>query len=438
MFGSKYRQQVSELEAALSECRAVQAALGQSMAVIELTPEGIVIDANENFCRTMGYTLAELKGQHHRSLCAPAYAAGPEYAAFWAALRRGEFSRGTISRRHRDGREIWLEATYNPVRDAAGQVTRVIKFATDVSQQVLEAASQRALVEAIERSMAVIEFRTDGTILRANDNFCRTMGYAASEVVGRHHRIFCADSLARSPEYAQFWTRLARGEFCTGQYARLDRQGREIWLEASYNPVFGPDGQVVKVVKFATDISERVRRNLAEREGAETAYQVALATREISQSGEGIILDTVDKMQRIAGIVDESAALVAVLGEQTAGISSIVDTIREIADQTNLLALNAAIEAARAGESGRGFAVVADEVRKLAERTGKSTGEIGTMIRTIQQETGSVTASMNNGLAEVRAGVELANSAGAAIKQMRDGATRVVDVVQAFSSTIQD
>ncbi|OMG55039.1 chemotaxis protein [Azonexus hydrophilus] len=438
MFGNKYRQQVAELEASLAECRAVQTALGQSMAVIELTPDGIVIDANENFCRTMGYALAELKGQHHRTLCDPAYAAKPEYAAFWAALRRGDFSRGTISRRHRDGREIWLEATYNPVRDAAGQVIKVIKFATDVSEQVIEAASQRAMVDAIERSMAVIEFRTDGTILRANENFCRTMGYSAAEVVGRHHRIFCADSLARSPEYAQFWARLARGEFCAGQYARLDRQQREIWLEASYNPVFGPDGQVVKVVKFATDVSERVRRNLAEREGAETAYQVALETREISQSGEGIILNTVAKMQRIAGIVDESATLVAVLGEQTVSISSIVDTIREIADQTNLLALNAAIEAARAGESGRGFAVVADEVRKLAERTGKSTGEIATMIRTIQQEAGSVSTSMNNGLAEVRAGVELANNAGEAIKLMRDGATRVVDVVQAFSNTIHD
>ena len=316
MFGNKYRQQVGELEAALADCHALHAALQRSMAIVELMPDGTLIDANDNFCRTLGYTLSELKGQHHRRLCDPAYAGSPEYDTFWASLRRGEFFRGPVRRRQRDGRDVWLEATYNPV--------------------------------------------------------------------------------------------------------------------------LGPDGRVVKVVKFATDISERIRRHMAEREGAETAYKVALETREISQSGEGIILDTVDKMQHIAGIVDESAALVAVLGEQTARISSIVGTIREIADQTNLLALNAAIEAARAGESGRGFAVVADEVRKLAERTGKSTGEIAAMIQTIQKETGSVTASMNNGLAEVRAGVELANSAGAAIKQMRDGATRVVDVVQAFSSTIQD
>ncbi len=438
MFGKQERLRIAELEAALAECRAVQTALAQSTAVIELTVEGIVIDANENFCRTMGYTLAELKGQHHRMLCDPAYVTKPEYSAFWAALKRGEFSRGTISRRHRDGREIWLEATYNPVRDASGRVVKVIKLATDVSRQVLEAASQRALVDAIERSMAVIEFSIDGTILRANDNFCRVMGYSAKELPGRHHRIFCAGDFVNGAEYVRFWEKLARGEFCSGQYLRLDRQQREVWLEASYNPVFGPDGEVVKVVKFATDISERIRRHMAEREGAETAYKVALETQEVSQAGERIILDTVDKMQHIAGIVDESAAQVAVLGEQTGRISSIVGTIREIADQTNLLALNAAIEAARAGESGRGFAVVADEVRKLAERTGKSTGEIAAMIQTIQKETGSVTVSMNNGLTEVGAGVELANQAGAAIKQMRDGATRVVDVVQAFSSTIQN
>ncbi len=438
MFGNKYRQQVGELEAALADCHALHAALQRSMAIVELMPDGTVIDANDNFCRTLGYTLSELKGQHHRRLCDPAYAGSPEYDTFWASLRRGEFFRGPVRRRQRDGRDVWLEATYNPVLGPDGRVVKVVKFATDVTPQVIEAASQRAMVDAIERSMAVIEFATDGRILRANDNFCRAMGYSTRELAGQHHRIFCPEDFVRGPEYAQFWARLGRGEFCSGQYLRLDRQGREVWLEASYNPVFGPDGQVVKVVKFATDISERIRRHMAEREGAETAYKVALETREISQSGEGIILDTVDKMQHIAGIVDESAALVAVLGEQTARISSIVGTIREIADQTNLLALNAAIEAARAGESGRGFAVVADEVRKLAERTGKSTGEIAAMIQTIQKETGSVTASMNNGLAEVRAGVELANSAGAAIKQMRDGATRVVDVVQAFSSTIQD
>ncbi|WP_234086674.1 PAS domain-containing methyl-accepting chemotaxis protein [Azonexus sp. R2A61] len=436
MFGEKHRQRIAELEAQLAEQQALRCALDRSQAIVELTPDGVVIDANANFCQIMGYDATELRGQPHRLLCDPAFVTSPDYRAFWDSLRRGEFFRGTIRRRHRDGRDIWLEATYNPVLDAAGRVLKVVKFATDVTAQAVDAAAQRAMIESIERSMAVIEFRPDGTILRANENFCRTMGYAENEIVGRHHRLFCQDEFVRGPEYAEFWARLARGEFGSGQYQRLDRQGRGIWLEATYNPVFGPDGKVVRVVKFAVDITKRVLHQLAERESAGTAYKVALETREIAQSGERIILDTVDKMHHIAGIVGESAALVETLGVQTAGISSIVNTIREIAEQTNLLALNAAIEAARAGETGRGFAVVADEVRKLAERTGKSTGEIAAMIQTIQKETGSVTVSMNSGLTEVNAGVALAGEAGEVIKQMRDGAIRVVDVVQAFSSTV--
>ncbi|WP_374262095.1 methyl-accepting chemotaxis protein [Zoogloea sp.] len=183
-------------------------------------------------------------------------------------------------------------------------------------------------------------------------------------------------------------------------------------------------------------MTEQVLRHQAEKLGTNTAYEVALETRSISQSGEAIILETVAKMGAIAGIVEESAALVDKLGTQTTQITTIVNTIREIADQTNLLALNAAIEAARAGESGRGFAVVADEVRKLAERTSTATGEIGGMIHAIQSESNSVTASMNAGLNEVKLGVGLAGDAGEAIKKMRDGATRVVDVIYDLSKTV--
>jgi len=436
MFGGKYKQQAVALESALAESRAVQKALDRSMAIIEFNLDGIVLAANANFCQAMGYATNELPGLHHRIFCDEAFRNSQEYSDFWGRLRQGEFFRGTIKRRHKSGREVWLEASYNPVLDAAGRVSKVVKLASEVTKQVEEASSMRAMVDAIERSMAVIEFDLNGSVLRANDNFLRVMGYAPSEIIGRHHRMFCPESFVSSTGYADFWNRLGHGEFMAGQYLRLDRQKREVWLEASYNPVFGPDGKVYKVVKFAADITERVVRHQAEKQSAETAYQVALETKAVSQSGEKIILDTVDKMQSIASIVGESAALVDTLGEQTAKITSIVNTIREIADQTNLLALNAAIEAARAGESGRGFAVVADEVRKLAERTGNSTSEIGNMIKTIQNETGSVTASMNAGLVEVGKGVDLANSAGEAIKQMRDGATRVVDVIQEFSSTV--
>ena len=437
MFGNKRLEaKIAALDTELATTRAVLTALERSTAVIELSLDGQVLAVNDNFCNTVGYSALELVGQPHRLLCPEDFAASRDYAAFWDRLRRGEFFRGTIQRRHKSGRDIWLEATYNPVLDSSGRVSKVVKFATDVTEQITEAARQKALVQAIERSMAVIEFSVDGTVQRANDNFLQTMGYSASEVVGRHHRQFCSPEVANSPEYGNFWARLGRGEFFTGQFARRDRQGREVWLEASYNPVFGPDGRILKVVKFASDVTAQVQRHQAERQGTATAYEVAQETRDIARDGEAIILQTVAKMQSIAAIVEQSAGLVNALGEQTTRITSIVNTIKEIADQTNLLALNAAIEAARAGETGRGFAVVADEVRKLAERTSKSTGEIGQMIAGIQAETASVNASMNNGLNEVNEGVDLASEAGAAIEKMQAGAVRVVDVIHTLSETV--
>ena len=437
MFGNKRLEaKIAALDTELATTRAVLTALERSTAVIELSLDGQVLAVNDNFCNTVGYSALELVGQPHRLLCPEDFAASRDYAAFWDRLRRGEFFRGTIQRRHKSGRDIWLEATYNPVLDSSGRVSKVVKFATDVTEQITEAARQKALVQAIERSMAVIEFSEDGTVQRANDNFLQTMGYSPSEVVGRHHRQFCSPEVANSPEYGNFWARLGRGEFFTGQFARRDRQGREVWLEASYNPVFGPDGRILKVVKFASDVTAQVQRHQAERQGTATAYEVAQETRDIARDGEAIILQTVAKMQSIAAIVEQSAGLVNALGEQTTRITSIVNTIKEIADQTNLLALNAAIEAARAGETGRGFAVVADEVRKLAERTSKSTGEIGQMIAGIQAETASVNASMNNGLNEVNQGVDLASEAGAAIERMQAGAVRVVDVIHTLSETV--
>ncbi len=436
MFCSKHLQRISELENELGNARGIERALDRSTAVIRLALDGTIIDANNNFCAAMGYTPSELAGQNHRQLCDDAFAASREYADFWNRLRAGEFFRGTIKRRNKRGEDVWLEATYNPVIDAAGRVQMVIKFAADVTRKTEEAAAMSAMMQAVERSMAVIEFSLDGTILRTNENFQRTMGYAQNDLVGRHHRMFCTSEFAASTEYANFWAALGRGEVNAGTFARVDRQGREVWLEATYNPVFGPDGKAIKIVKFAANVTEQIQRHQAEKEGTATAYEVALETREVSQSGEGIILATVAKMQSIATIVEQSASLVDDLGQQTSQITSIVNTIKEIADQTNLLALNAAIEAARAGESGRGFAVVADEVRKLAERTAKSTGEIGTMIQNIQAETASVGKSMTSGLSEVASGVELANQAGDAIQQMRNGATRVVEVIQVLSEAV--
>jgi len=437
MFGSKLKARVAELEGALAAQLAVSSAVDRSTAVVELSLDGVVLAANGNFCTLVGFGREELVGQKHAALCDPDYVRSDGYRRFWDDLRAGKFFQGQFKRRHSSGRTIWLEATYNPVTDpATGKVTKIIKFASDITGRVEEAARTTALVDAIERSMAVIEFAPDGTVLRANDNFLAVMGYSAREVVGRHHRMFCAADLASSTEYSRFWESMRAGRFVSGQFCRVNKRGEKVWLEASYNPVLDSDGRVERVVKTASDVTAQVLRHQAERESAAIAADAAQKTARISGEGETIILETVSKIQTIASAVDRAAADVAALGTRTTEISSITKTIKEIADQTNLLALNAAIEAARAGESGRGFAVVADEVRKLAERTAKSTAEITRMVGTIQAESQVVTANMNAGLDEVTEGVSLARSAGEVIRRIREDASRVVEVVQQISDQV--
>ena len=438
MFCGEWKQRVAQLETERAEQLAVRRALDRSTAVVELSPEGVVLAANDNFSAVMGFAPGALVGQKHAALCEPDYVNSPVYHQFWADLRAGQYFRGRFKRRHQSGRVVWLEATYNPVLDeGSGKVTRIIKFAIDVTEQVEEAIRTTALVKAIERSMAVVEFTPDGTVLRANDNFLDLMGYGAGEVVGQHHRMFCEAGHAASPEYTAFWASLRSGRFISGQFGRVTRRGEPIWLEASYNPVFDLDGKIERIVKTASDVTGQVLRYRAEQESAAMASEAAVETEKISSEGEAIILETVAKIQTIAQAVDDAAAQVASFGQRTAEISSITNTIKEIADQTNLLALNAAIEAARAGESGRGFAVVADEVRKLAERTAKSTQDITRMVAAIEVENRAVTANMSAGLTQVAEGVALANTAGSAIKRIREDARRVVDVIQRMSEAVE-
>lgn len=436
MFFKKHQQRINALETELQASEAVLQALHRSTAWVELGLDGTVIDANERFCHVVGYPRSELIGSKHAQLCFGDYANSADYGRFWDRLRAGEHFSGQFRRRHCSGRTVWLEATYNPVLGADGRVVKVVKLASDVTEKVESAISSAAMLNAIERSSAVIEFSPDGTVLRANQNFLATMGYSEAQILGQHHRRFCSAELQASAEYAEFWRRLARGEYFSGQFQRIDSRGREVWLEATYNPVLGDDGSVVKVVKFASDITDRVHRHHAEKEGAATAYAVALETNQIADDGAKTIMASVTKVNTVAEQFGNAAQQVRRLGDKTQTITSIVKTIKEIADQTNLLALNAAIEAARAGESGRGFAVVADEVRKLAERTTSSTTEISQTIETIQAESALVSSTMSEGLVSVDQVVDLASQAGASIQRIQKDSQRVVAVIRELSNTV--
>ena len=232
-------------------------AINRVQAVIEFTLDGIILDANENFIATVGYTLDEIRGQHHKMFVEPELASSAEYRAFWERLGQGQHESGEFFRLGKNGKEIWLNASYNPIFDANGNVVKVIKFATDITEQKESALESDGQLKAINRAQAVIEFTPDGTILTANENFTSTVGYSLDEIVGKHHRIFVDPEYASTPDYRQFWEKLGNGELDAGEYKRFGRDGNQVWLNASYNPIFDAKGRVVKVVKFASDITEQ-------------------------------------------------------------------------------------------------------------------------------------------------------------------------------------
>ncbi len=456
-----------------SEMSDILSALSSSQAVIEFKVDGTILEANENFLGAVGYSLNEVKGQHHSMFAEPEFAASREYKDFWKSLARGEYQAGQYKRLGKGGKEIWIEASYNPILDKNGKPYKVIKYATDITAKSLEVAELNGLVDAISRSQAVIHFELDGTIIDANENFLSVLGYPLNEVQGQHHSMFAEPEFAASKEYKDFWERLRQGEFQAGQYKRLGKGGKEIWIEASYNPILDMNGKPFKVTKFATDLTPRKEENLRLAEDFEENVQslvqvvsssamemqntaqglsgaaektsnqsgvVAAATEELSASVNEISNQVDNSVRIVASAVDEAKRteeLVLSLVDAAAKIGEVTSLISDIADQTNLLALNATIEAARAGEAGKGFAVVASEVKSLAAETAKATEEISTQIAGIQNVSSS-TAEAIKTITDVIANVNEISTAISGAVDEQSSATQEVSAniigVQASAS----
>ena len=408
-------------------------AIDRAQGVIEFAMDGTILDANENFLALTGYTLDEIRGRHHRVFCDAGTSQSDAYAVFWEKLGRGEYDAGEYKRLKKGGAEVWIQATYNPILDLNGKPVKVVKFAVDVTAQKLAANDHQAKVDAINRAQAVIEFDLEGNVLSANENFLRTTGYSLREVVGQHHSVFCSPDYIRSLEYRDFWLKLNKGEVHSGRFHRIGKYGRDVWIQATYNPVLDLKGNPLRVIKYATDVTDQVlleqqitscSMSMADHVGAltqsitaitgatDTATDLAGRTRSEAEEGRtalGGAIESIDLIQKSA-----------------AGIAEIVSVIGEIAGQTNLLAFNAEIEAARAGEHGVGFSVVAGEVRKLAERSSTAAREINRLV--------------DESLERIARGTERSKEATNAFAGIVDAVHKTGDAIDAIakSTSVQD
>ncbi|WP_323890021.1 methyl-accepting chemotaxis protein [Aeromonas veronii] len=428
MFNSKLKAELQQCQDQLLEQQGFFDAVHGSVATITFTPDGTVLAANDLFLNVVGFSAPEVIGQHHRIFCDKLYAQSSDYQQFWADLKQGRSRTGVFQRFNKRGEAIWLEATYFPVK-WRGVVTKVIKIAADITEHHLQLLSQQAVVTALDRSLAVIEFTPGGEVIAANGNFLHTMGYTLAQVQGKHHRIFCDDQFYRDQPH--FWDELGRGQFKSGLFCRQNSHGSKVWLEATYNPILDEHRKVVKVIKFASDITERINKSDAVREAAMLAHDAARETLNCAERGAGLLSSVVDTSSLIASQLTHSIGLINQLNEQSRSIEAIVSTISSIADQTNLLALNAAIEAARAGDQGRGFAVVADEVRQLAARTSLSTDEIAKVVQNNRELTAKVTSDMSDVASSAELGKQQVGEVNEVMSDIRREANNV-------SSTVSD
>jgi methyl-accepting chemotaxis protein len=377
---------------------ATLAAISKSQAIIEFALDGTVLTANENFLETMGYTLDEVRGQHHRIFVDPTYAQSTEHAEFWRRLGRGEFASGEYLRLGKGGKRVWIQASYNPVIDRAGNPVRIVEIASDVTAQKLAAADAQSQLAAISRAQAVIEFTMAGEILTANENFCRTMGYQLDEIKGRHHRMFVDATYAGSAEYREFWEKLGRGETMSAEYRRLGKGGREVWIQASYNPILDLNGKPYKVVKYATDATEATARKNA----------VNVIGAHLTRLADGDLTTTIDEaftgdLEKVRVSFNGTVGTMRdIVGRLRGASTSLKTATSEILSGANDLADRTTKQAAAVEQTSAALEQLAGTVSENAKRAGSASSK-ARMVSETASETNGFMKEANDAMERISA-----------------------------------
>ncbi|WP_428240721.1 methyl-accepting chemotaxis protein [Gynuella sp.] len=408
---SRIRKAVLNDYPELNELQGQVDAINKSMGVIEFNLDGTVIHANPNFLRLLGYELDEIKGQHHRIFVDPAYAASPEYQSFWEKLRRGEYDASEYKRIGKGGREVWIQASYNPIRDQNDQVYKVVKYATDITEEKLRNANYRGQIDAINKSMGVIEFNLDGTVIDANDIFLNLIKYRREEAKGIHHRNFVDAEYAASDQYRQFWEQLGKGQFNAGEYQRKDKNGEDIWIQASYNPISDASGKVYKVVKYASDVTDQKRYQLM-------VEKVLTETRSVMSS-----LADGDLTHTMAGNFEgEFAILRDAVNSSIKNLSDIIIQITDSGERIN----------SAAGEIAAGNTDLSSRTEEQAsslEETAASMEELATTVKQNAENTRQADQFIADASGIAAKGNEVINEVVHNMSSINDASRRVADII---------
>jgi len=387
-------------------------AVNKAQAVISFSLDGKILDANENFLKTLGYTLAEIRGQHHSMFVDPVYRTSVEYKAFWEKLGRGEYDAAQYKRIGKGGNEVWIQASYNPIMDMNGKPFKVVKYATDITAQKMATADFEGQLAAIDKAQAVISFSLDGKILHANENFLKTLGYTLDEVKGKHHSMFAEPAYRASPEYKAFWEKLGRGEYDAAQYKRIGKGGKEVWIQASYNPIMDMNGKPFKVVKYATDVTAQVMASRAMELAVEQTQAVIAAAKDNDLTQripiEGKTGEIADLCGGVNGLLDTMSGVIAQI---KATATEVANAAAEISTSTTDLSQRTEEQAAGLEETSASMEEISATVKKNAENA---------------QQANSVTANTRDvadkGGAVVAKAVE-------AMSRIEDSSNKIADII---------